>query len=66
MVRQERLWWFGHVASKIREDYVPACRALEVRGALRMGRGRKTWMDRVAEGMKNAGLKKEDAPTYST
>ena len=32
VVRQGRLRWFGHVERKSREDYVSACRELEVKG----------------------------------
>ena len=66
VARQGRLRWFGHVERKSREDYVSACRELEVKGTRRRGRGRKTWMDCVSEDMKKTGLKKEDAQNRST
>ena len=37
------LRWFGHVERKSGDDWVSACRNVEVTGVRRVGRGRKTW-----------------------
>ena len=47
-VRQGRLRWFGHVERKDADDWVSACRKLEVTGERGRGRGRKTWKECVA------------------
>src|SRR2546425_5779586 len=61
VVRRGRLRWFGHVERKEAGDWISKCRKLEVVGAVRKGRPRKTWMECVKEDMKECGLKKEDA-----
>ena len=43
VVRRGRLRWFGHLERKSVEDWVSACRNLEVVGARCKGRRRKTW-----------------------
>ena len=43
VVRQSRLRWFGHVECKNGDDWVSACRKVEVTGARCKGRKRKTW-----------------------
>ena len=60
-VRQGRLRWFGHVERKDADDWVSACRELEVSGEKGRGRNRKTWKECVADDMKKLKLRKEDA-----
>ena len=59
VVRYGRLRWFGHVERKNRDDWVSACRNLEVGGMRCAGRGRKTWYECVKEDMKELGLHPE-------
>ena len=61
IVRQGRLRWFGHVERKETDDWVTACRNLEVEGKRGRGRGKKTWKECVANDMKKLMLKQEDA-----
>ena len=42
VVKRGRLRWFGHLERKSPDDWVSACRDLEVDGAKRKGRSRKT------------------------
>src|SRR5664279_795918 len=51
-VCQGRLRWFGHVERKDTDDWVSACRNMEVEGKRGRGRGRKTWKECVANDMK--------------
>ena len=60
-VRQGRLRWFGHVERKDADDWVSACRKLEVTGERGRGIGRKTWKECVADDMRKLMLKQEDA-----
>src|SRR5664279_4828720 len=43
VVRRGRLRWFCHLERKNPDDWVSACRDLEVDGVKRKGRSRKTW-----------------------
>ena len=43
VVRRGRLRWFGHLERKHPDDWVSACRDLEVDGVKRKVRSRKTW-----------------------
>jgi len=43
VVRQGRLRWFGHLERKDKDEWVSACRSIEVEGARNRGRGKKTW-----------------------
>src|SRR5664279_486995 len=60
-VRQWRLRWFGHVKRKDTDDWVSACRNIEVEGKRGRGRDRKTWKECVANDLKKLMLKQEDA-----
>ena len=66
VVQRGRLRWFGHVERKSKDDWVSACRELEVDGRLGKGRPRKTWMECVVDDMRKVGLKREDAQFRST
>jgi hypothetical protein len=59
VVRRGRLRWFGHLERKSAEDWVSACRKLEVVGTKSRGRSRKTWKECVENDMSLLGLKKE-------
>ena len=59
-VRQGRLRWFGHVERKDADDWLSACRKLEVSGERGRGRNRKTWKECVSDDMKKLHLRKED------
>src|SRR5664279_5613014 len=48
IVRQGRLRWFGHVERKDTDDWVSACRNIDVEGKRGKGRGRKTWKECLA------------------
>ena len=43
VMRRDRLRWFGHVKRKEVDDWVSACRNLEVVGNRGRGRPRMTW-----------------------
>ena len=58
-VRCGRLRWFGHLERKSGDDWVSACRNVEVAGERCVGRGRKTWRERVNDDMKLLGLQLE-------
>ena len=51
-----RLSWFGHVERKEVDNWVSACRNLEV-----AGRPKMTWRARLDEDMKDMGLRPEMA-----
>ena len=59
VVRRSRLRWFGHVERKNGDDWVSACRKVEVAGARCKGRKRKTWTECVNNDMKVLGLHPE-------
>ena len=61
VVRRGRLRWFGHVERKENEEWVSACRNMEVVGRKGIGRGRKTWQQCVDRDMKERCLTKEMA-----
>ena len=46
-MRRGRLRWFGHVEQKEVDDWVSACRNLEVAGSRGRGRPRMTWRARL-------------------
>ena len=46
-MRRGRLRWFGHVERKKVDDWVSACRNLEVAGSRGWGRPRMTWESTV-------------------
>ena len=57
VMRRGRLRWFGHVEWKEVDDWVSACRNLEVAGSRGTGRPRMTWRARLDGDMKEMGLK---------
>ena len=59
VVRCGRLRWFGHLERKNGGDWVSRCREIEVAGAKRRGRGKKTWFECVKNDLSSLGLKKE-------
>jgi hypothetical protein len=59
VVRRGRLGWFGHLERKGRDDWVSACRNIDVGGTRQRGRGRKTWNECVRKDMDLLGLKEE-------
>src|SRR2546425_11281233 len=61
VVSHGRLRWFGHVERKEADDWDSKCRHLEVRGGVRKGGSRKTWMQCVNKDMRKCVLKKVDA-----
>ena len=60
-MRRSRLRWFGHVERKEVDDWVSACRNLEVAGSRGRGRPRMTWRARLDGDMKDMGLRPEMA-----
>ena len=56
-MRRGRLRWFGHVERKEVDDWVSACRNLEVAGSGHRGRRRMTWRARLDGDMKDMGLR---------
>ena len=61
VMRRGRLRWFGHVERKAEDDWVSACRKMEVVGSRGRGRPRMTWGARLVGDMKDMGLKPEMA-----
>jgi len=59
VVRRGRLRWFGHVERKSHDDWVSACRDLEVEGVKRKGRSRKSWGECVRNDLTSLGLKRD-------
>src|SRR5664279_2443545 len=59
VLRRGRLRWFGHLECKNPDDWVSACRDLEVDGVKRKERSRKTWGGCVRNDMVSLGLKRE-------
>ena len=57
VMRRSRLRWFGHVERKEVDDWVSACRNLEVAGIRGRGRPRMTWRARLDGDMKDMGLR---------
>ena len=56
VMRRGRLRWFGHVERK-EDDWVSACRNLEVAGSRGRSRPRMTWRARLDWDMKDMGLR---------
>ena len=61
VMRRGRLRWFGHVERKEMDDWVSACRNLEVAGSRGRDRPRITWRARLDGDMKDIGLRPEMA-----
>ena len=59
-MRRGRLRWFGHVKRKEVDDWVSACRNLEVAGSRGRGRPRMTWRAQLDGDMKGYGAKARD------
>ena len=59
VVRRGRLRWFGHLERKSVNDWVSACRNVEVMGDKRKGRSKKTWGECVKNDMDLLGLEKD-------
>mgnify|MGYP006376082139 FL=1 len=59
IVRRGRLRWFGHLERKSQDDWVSACRDLEVKGVNRKGRCRKTWGECVRNDLALLGLRRD-------
>ena len=57
VMRRGRLRWFGYVERKEVDDWVSACRNLEVAGSRGTGRPRMTWRARLDGDMKDVGLR---------
>ena len=57
VMRRGRLRWFGHVERKGVDDWVSACRNLEVVGSRGRGRPRVTWRAWLDGDMKDIGLR---------
>ena len=57
VMRRGRLRCFGHVERKEVDDWVSACRNLEVAGSRGRGRPRMTWRARLNGDMKDMGQK---------
>ena len=56
VVRHGRLRWFGHLEHRSVDDWVSACRKVEVEGARCKGRNRKTWKECVYDDIEVLGL----------
>ena len=52
--------WFGHVERKEVDDWVSACRNLEVAGSRGRGRPRITWESTVGWGFEGFGAEARD------
>ena len=59
VVRRGSLRWFGHLEHRSVDDWVSACRKVEVAGARCKGRKRKTWKECVDNDMEVLGLHPE-------
>ena len=59
VVRNGRLSWFGHLERRRVDDWVSACRKVEVAGVRCEGRNRKTWKECVDKDMEVLGLRPE-------
>ena len=61
VVRRSRLRWFGHLERMSTDNWVSACREINIAGLRGRGRGRKTWQECVGEDMRRLGLTRETA-----
>ncbi len=59
VVRRDRLRWFGHVERRSRDDWVSACKDLDVEGVKRKGRSRKSWKECARNDLTSLGLKRD-------
>ena len=60
-MRRSRLRWFGHVERKEVDDWVSACKNLEVAISRGRSRPRMTWRAQFDRDMKDMGLRPEIA-----
>lgn len=57
MLRENRLWWFGHVSYRIEDALFRAVEGLDIGDLRRRRRKQKiTWMEGVRYNMKKLGL----------
>ena len=56
VVRHGRLWWIRHLEHRSVDDWVSACRKVEVAGARREEKNRETWKKCVDDDMEVLGL----------
>ena len=61
VVRRRRLRWYGHVERKEKNDWVSACRYLEVEGSFGRGRRRMRWEQVIEKDMRKKGVNKQMA-----
>ena len=59
LLRRNRLRWFGHLERKDSEEWVSACRRVEVVGVRGRGRAKKTWDECVRNDLDLLGLRRE-------
>ena len=59
LLRRNRLRWFGHLERKDNEEWVSACRRVEVVGARARGRVKKTWEECVKNDLDLLGLRRD-------
>ena len=60
-LRQKRLRWFGHIASRSEEVGIKKVFELKIEGWRKRGRPVKPWIDMVEEDMKKRGVVQQDA-----
>ena len=60
-MRHSKLRWFGHLERRSVDDWVSACRKVEVAGVRYKGRNKKTWKECVDDDIKVLGLHLERA-----
>ena len=65
VMRRGRLRWFGHLERKSKEDWVSACRDVDVAGSKSRGRCKKTWGECVRHDLQSLGLRAECAQDKS-
>ena len=58
-MKHGRLRWFRHLECRSVDDWVSACRNVEVAGVRCRGRNRKIWREYVKNDMKALGLQPE-------